>query len=983
MRSTIFRKLTALLNSHCQKHPHMKKTLILILLSALSTDAFSQSNMPEVKEYKLKNGMTVWINEDFSQQKVVGTVVVKAGAADCPDTGIAHYFEHILFKGTDKIGTTDYAKEKILLDSISAKYDRLAQSTDTTERKGIQQDINRLSREAAQYAVPNEFNNLITNSGGSGLNAATGYDYTFFYNTFAPQYFDKWAELNSERLISPVFRLFQSELETVYEEKNMSSDNILSGAMNEIMGKLFAGSPYAYPILGSTESLKNPRLSEMKAFFDKYYVAGNMGLILCGAVKADSVMPVIERTFGNIKPGNAPQRPKFTLDDLSGKPTETILIKIPLIKAIGIVYRTGSAGSSYEPALSMAVALLNNGSSTGLLDSLSTSGKVLAAMATNQALKDAGGVGVIVAPKFPFGSKKKAERLCLEQIERLKRGDFSDKTLEALKLEAERKRKLNMEELGSRTQILVNLMGNGLTWESYLKQEERTMNLTKADVTDAAKRFFNDKYMRLEKKYGSGEKDKLSQPGYKPIAPKNINAESDYAKRFDSISTAAVTPRTIDIDKDAGHTVLSGNRTLYTVKNTANDVFQLELMFHKGTLADPWLATLADYADGIGTDNMDKHEFGKALLEAGANISLDAGRNFFTVTMQGLDRNFTASLALLKQFLYNAKPDKTDYKHEKKALKLEESMFGQDNETVAQAILEKVMYGRKSSYLNRITSKEFAKKNNDELMKMFKDLQKAECSIVYSGGKDAGEIAREIRDNLKLPDADTRKYISNREMEPCDTPTVYIYDSPSARQTVIATYTPTAPATTPEERVRLKLFGKYMGGGMSSVMFQELRELRSYAYYASGYAVMPVDAGYGKEPTAFVTVMGTQADKTIGALGTLDSLLTDMPLRSKNITAAKTVMMNDIANGYPSFREIGTDVALYRAYGFKDVPEKETVEVLPVLGEKDVEDFFNKKIKNAKRDIIIVGNKSALDTGKLSRYGRIVFVTQKDIYKSK
>lgn len=191
--------------------------LLFSLLAACTVCHIQATDALRVKELKLSNGMTVWLNEDHSQPKVFGAVVVKAGAKDCPNTGIAHYFEHIMFKGTDKIGTTDYAKEKVWLDSIATQYDLLAKTKDEQQRLEIQKHINQLSIKASDYAIPNEFPRLISKYGGSGLNASTSYDLTEFHNTFSPQYIEQWLWLNSERLIHPVFRLFQGELETVYE----------------------------------------------------------------------------------------------------------------------------------------------------------------------------------------------------------------------------------------------------------------------------------------------------------------------------------------------------------------------------------------------------------------------------------------------------------------------------------------------------------------------------------------------------------------------------------------------------------------------------------------------------------------------------------------------------------------------------------------------------------------------------------------------
>ncbi len=234
----------------------MKRIVLFFLCSILCIGLNAQSEAVkaqiytsdplEVKELKLKNGLTVWMNEDHSQPKVFGAVVVKAGAKDCPNTGIAHYFEHMMFKGTDKIGTIDYASEKILLDSIALKYDELATTSDETKRKTIQKEINNLSIKASDFAIPNEYDRLISKYGGSGLNAGTSYDMTVYFNEFSPQYFRQWAEINSERLLNPVFRLFQSELETVYEEKICTATHLAIQPLKSF-GKILCSSSVRIP----------------------------------------------------------------------------------------------------------------------------------------------------------------------------------------------------------------------------------------------------------------------------------------------------------------------------------------------------------------------------------------------------------------------------------------------------------------------------------------------------------------------------------------------------------------------------------------------------------------------------------------------------------------------------------------------------------------------------------------------------------------
>ena len=418
----------------------MKKNISLICLLFISFRLFSQLPTPlQVQEFKLTNGMTVWINEDHSQPKVFGATVVKAGGKNSPDTGIAHYFEHIMFKGTDKIGTIDYASEKIYLDSIVLKYDELADITDEEQRKTIQKEINELSIKASDYAIPNEFDRLISKYGGTGLNAFTSTDITAYHNSFSPQYFRQWAELNSERLLNPVFRLFQSELETVYEEKIMYDDFFLSMVLDKSFERVFKPHPYMYPIIGSTENLKNPRLSEMRKFYDDYYVAGNMGLILSGDIYASEVLPIIEQTFGRIKSGNAPIVDYAQPAEFKGKEEFELKVPIPLIKAGGFVWRTVPANHEDKLALDIISRLMNNTNGTGYLDKLMNDRDVLFAGLFNIEMNDAGVIVGGVAPKLLFQSNNKAKKMLSEQIDRIKKGDFTEQEIEYIKMELEKR----------------------------------------------------------------------------------------------------------------------------------------------------------------------------------------------------------------------------------------------------------------------------------------------------------------------------------------------------------------------------------------------------------------------------------------------------------------------------------------------------------------------------------------------------------------
>lgn len=934
----------------------------------------------EVKELKLSNGMTVWLNEDHSQPKVFGAVVVKAGSNDCPNTGIAHYFEHILFKGTDRIGTTDYKAEKPWLDSISAQYDTLSRTTDNAERIKIQKHINELSIKASEYAIPNEFSNLITKYGGSGLNAGTSYDFTYYYNTFVPQFISQWCELNSERLVSPVFRLFQGELETVYEEKNMYSDNMVMPTVEKFMAAAYSGTPYEYPIIGSTANLKNPRLSEMQDFYDKYYVAGNMGLILCGDIDSKTIMPLLEKTFGRIKPGNAPQRKRQEAKPFDGKSTIGLKLPIPIIKATGLCYRGPKSMEKDEIVLNIALQLLTNEHETGLLDSLTDAGKWLTAAAAAIPQQDAGAIILGTVPNIPFGSKKKAEKLMLEQAERLKNGDFSETTLNQLKMENIKNFHTNLENIGKRANIMVSAFAELDSWNEYLALVEQVDRITKEDIMNVARKYINGNFVRLVKKFGMYPKDRLTQPGYKPVEPKNAGAESEYAKILDSIPVKPTEIKLVDFQKDVNRTMLSPLATLYTVPNPMNNIFTMKIKYRCGTIANPILENAASFINTLGTDSLSKTEFGKSLLKIGTTMEQYVDENTFTISLSGFDSQLENSLKLLRHFMDNVKPEKKKLNDEKKGYKIARKAFDKDYASIADAVMEKVMFGNESSYLKySLTPSEMKNLTSNDIIGAYKDIQKCECDITYTGRTEDSTVERLTRKYLCPERSAQRHKDTFRKYNPVDKPTVYVYLAPEARQNIIGTYTRLPKAETWDERAVMTIWGNYFGKGMSSLMFQEIREFHSYAYYAGGSVQLTPKNTHPQEHTAFIAKMGTQADKTLAALSVLDSLMNNMPVKEKQIEITKQSYLNDISNSYPSFRGKADYVAEDMFKGYTHDTYKELSESSRKVSADDVHNYYVNNVKPANRAIFIVGRLSKNELEELKKYGEIRMLTKKDI----
>lgn len=938
-------------------------------------------NALKVKEYRLENGLTVWLNEDHSQPKVFGAVVVKAGAKDCPDTGIAHYFEHMMFKGTDRIGTLDYESEKVLLDSIAMKYDELAMTEDTAARARLQKEINELSIRSSEYVIPNEFNRLINRFGGSGLNAATSYDATIYFNTFSPQYMVQWAEINSERLINPVFRLFQSELETVYEEKNMYGDFIGGQVMDTLMARYFGPHPYAYPIIGSTKNLKNPRLTEMHKFFEDYYVASNMALILSGDFDAQQVMPILEKAFSRIRSGNAPKQEKVMLPPFNGRETMKVKFPIPFIKAMGLGFRGVSANHEDQVALNIAVNLLNNANGTGYLDKLMVEHKLMGALAINESMNEAGILAVAIMPKLLIQSYSSAEKMVWDEINRVKNGDFSDEMFNSLKLEQKRQYASSLENIDSRATIMMNLFSQGKSWNDYLNEVARIESITKEDVVRVAQKYFSNNYLCVTKSTGKYPKDNLPKPAFSPVVPRNADASSSYAKQLEKIPEQQVAPRIIDFEKDVKTSKLTPLVTLYTTPNPLNDIFTLNISYGIGALEQPELMQLTNYLQLLGTESLSFEQFRSRLQSIGSTLAFDVTPDAFVMKVTGFDNHIDETMELVGDFIRHAKADDKKLRQIVDDAKVSEKAFFKSGDNVASALLEQVKYGDQSRYLRKLSLSQIKKLKGKDMLAIYDKVRSVQCDLHYCGTLPVEKVIGTIRQHLPL---ERTTVASNspyyRELKQYDRPTVFFIDMPDMAQSIVYGYVKGDPVDDKASRHASQLFSVYFGGDMSSLMFQEIREFRSFAYRTSGRYQLPNHAHKGTAGS-FTAMLSTQSDKTLDALGVLDSLIREMPLKPERMEAVKQTLVNRINNDYPPFRNLSEKVASTRMEGFDRDPAEEFLRDIATMDMQDISRFYQEQISGRPVVYVITGNRKHIDMKKLAEYGTIIKVKKKDIYK--
>lgn len=960
----------------------MKRILLLSIGALLCLALAAQENPLDVFQTELSNGMQVWVNRDSSQPIVYGAVVVRAGGKDCPDTGLAHYLEHLLFKGTEELGTVDYDAEKVWLDSIAVCYDRLAATPDEEGRKAIQLEINRLSQKAAAYAIPNEYDRLIARFGGTGLNAGTSYDYTYYYNTFSPQYLEQWAELNSHRMLHPVFRLFQGELETVYEEKNRSADNTLQTPLFEMIKEFSGGSPYAYQVIGSTENLKNPRLSEMMAFFNKYYVGCNMGLILSGDIDTEGLLPLLESTFGRIRRGDMPE--KAAVDPIPIEQSRTVKIKanIPLVKISVFAFNGPTDKEADATALDLATGLLSNGFSSGLLDSLASSHKLMMAGAMRLPLfNELGIAGFAVIPNIPFGSLPKAEKICWEQIRKIQQGEFSDRDVEALKFEALKNAEAALETIDGRSSQMVDVMTKGLSWDQYLAQVESIGSITRDDIIRVANKYFTDKYIRFEKIMGDYPKDKVAKPEIDPVIPPHAGETSAYARKLEAMPVKERAARLIDLDHDIQTVDVNSHVRILYKENPVNELFQLTLRIPRGTQEDPAIEHLATFLGTIGTDSLSLQQLGKAWQTLGTSFSVSADSHTFDLSLNGFEDKLDESLRLLRHFIDHAKADKKSFKEMLTEVDLAKStFFSGGTSNIMRALSSKVYYGSQSPYLTQLDKKELKAIGADGLMKRFSELMDYDYTVLYSGRKPAEEVASALKRQLDTARPSKPADWARIENMQYDKPMVFFYDLPGSRQMQMNTYQTFAKPETASEKAALKLLGEYFGGGMFSLMFQEVREFRAMAYSAHGSMNLPAPI-YPDAPAFLISALGTQADKALDAIQLVDSLIMTLPMKENNLESAKYAVEAQANNSYPTFRNLPASVYKFRRLGYQEDPDKEILEYLADVDAAAVQAIHAARIAKAPLVHIIVGDRKTLPMDEIAKLGELVEFKQDDIYK--
>ncbi|MBO7529351.1 MAG: insulinase family protein [Bacteroidales bacterium] len=950
------------------------KRLLLSLVIVLSVNVMSAQ--VKVKTTKLDNGLKVVMCEDHSSPQAYGAVYVHAGSKNDPleATGMAHYFEHIMFKGTDKIGTINWEAEKVYLDSIDMMYDKLHETTDLNERAAIQKKINELSIASTEYAIPNEVDVILTKMGGEGLNAGTAYDQTMYFNSFPANQIGKWMDVYAERFRYPVFRLFQSELETVYEEKNMYGDGPINAFQEYMFQEIFGEHPYGRPVIGLTEHLKNPQTTKMREFFNTYYVANNMTLILVGDFNIEEIEPMVAEKFGSWRSGEIPAQPEFTLPEFKGQTLREV--RMTPIKIGALAWKGVKISDPDYLPLSIACSIFSNGE-TGIMDKDMLDGNIMMAMLMPLSLEDHGANIILYIPKLIGQSHEKAEAFVFASLDKLKKGEFSDDLFEAIRVNMLKERELELESLGSLANLFLELEMRGMTYYEYLAESERIKSITKEEIVKIANKYFGEDYLDIRSKMGFPEKDKVDKPNWKAIEAKNTDAKSEFAKMIEAEEIPEVKPQVVDFQKDVTINKINDCFTMISAKNPYNDIFNLTITHNYGTIDDPDLNRAISYFEMQGTENKSFEELSLELQKLGAMIYISASQSNTNIVIEGFEKDLDQILALCEEKIYKPANDEKKigiiYENES----MNEETVKEDASEWASAVRQYSLYGEKSSYLAETPLKQWKKRSGAELLREVDNALNYNGEVLFIGNIDNQEVINALKKHNLVKDNVVKSEKSFLTEKTYTDNQIFIAHNKKFRQSNIYMHVP-SELLNKEEKAVAMVFNKYFGTDMYSIVFQEVREFRSLGYTAYGYFMSDY---LNRKPSFLFTYLGTQSDKTNEGIDVLRGLITDMPERLEKFNASKDALIMSRASDYVGFRSLPAQVSTWLEEGYDHDPRMEYTNLIKKTEYKDVDDFYKKFVADRPIVIMMSGNKKQIDVKALEKYGTVKELKYKEIFR--
>ncbi len=966
----------------------MKKFLLLfVAAAALLAVSCGKYRYEEVKGdplktriYTLDNGLKVYMTVNPETPRIQTYIAVRVGAKNDPaeTTGLAHYFEHLMFKGSESFGTQDYAAEKPLLDEIEALFERYRTLTDPEERKALYAKIDSVSQEASKLAIPNEYDKLMASIGASGTNAFTSDDMTVYVEEIPSNQVENWARIEADRFKHAVIRGFHTELETIYEEYNMSQGDDNDKVWAGITSMLYPNHPYGqHTVLGKPEHLKNPSITNVKNFYRTYYVPNNMAICLSGDFDPDEMIRTIDRHFGDMVPNNdipkleAPAEKPFIAPvskEVWGNESEYLFMG----------WRTdGAAGSQDEEMAEIVGSLLSNGK-CGLIDvDLNQKQKVLNAGAGSMMMTDRGSFLAVGYPK-EGQSLEEVRDLILGEMAKLRAGEFDEALLRSTIANYKRHQMQRLESNGARAMSYVNSFINGTEWADEVTLLDRMSRITKEQVVAWAGKYLrDDNYAILYKRQGEDKNlKKIDKPAITPIAT-NRDEVSPFLTEVRESEVQPIEPVYVDYQKDMERGKMKNDVEVLSKRNLSNELFSLYYVFDMGTGNDPkWGLALHDYLGLLGTDKKSLEEIQREFYDLACNFSASCSWDRIYVQINGLNENMAAAIALTEDYLKNLKGNEAVLAEMKSDILKSRADRKTNQQSCFNALLYYARYGEEMIRKSVLDNDAVMALRSDELVDRVHSLLSYKHRVLYYGPLTQSELIEQLNASHHVAENPISVEPVRFEMLPTDKDEVLMARY-NAKQIYYTQLCNLGRKFSVQNDAAIELYNNYFGGSMNAIVFQEMREARGLAY--SAYAVLS-EGTTAEDPYSYRAFIATQNDKMQQAIEAFDSIIEDMPLSEPSFDLAKQAALASIATQRTIKADVLWSYLNAERKGVKEDRNRARYKQIQTMTLDDVKAFQQEWIKGRHYRYCILGDDKDLDMKYLKTIGEVKILEPEEIF---
>ena len=937
-----------------------------------------EGDLMKTRIYTLDNGLKVYLSVNKEKPRIQTFIAVRTGSKNDPaeTTGLAHYLEHLMFKGTKLFGTNNPIAEAPLLDEIEQRYEKYRLLTDSLARKQAYHEIDSVSQVAAQYFIPNEYDKLMAAIGAEGTNAYTSNDVTCYTENIPSNEIENWAKIQSDRFQNMVIRGFHTELEAVYEEYNIGLTSDFRKLYATTSKMLWPNHPYGLQTtIGTQEHLKNPSITNIKNYFNKWYRPNNVAICMAGDLDFDKTIAIIDQYFSDWKPGADVRQPVFPELPPLTSPKDTTVIGQEA-EQVWVAWRAEKANSLQADTLELMEDVLSNGRA-GLFDlDLNQTMKVQRAYGGTQLMHDHGGFVLMGTPK-QGQSLDEVKALMLGEIDKLKKGDFPDNLIPSIINNKKRRHYQILESNEGRADMFVDAFINEVEWQQEVGKIDRISKITKQEIIDFANQFFTDGYIVVYKKQGiDTTQKKIDKPAITPI-PTNRDQMSQFVKDIQNTKVEPIQPQFVDFKKDMTTLKTEKQLPLYYVKNNDNGLFNLIFYYDFGQSADNRYDIAADYISYLGTDKLTAVDLRQKFYELACDWNVNVGPENIAVSLSGLSENMSQALGLLEDLLQNAKVDQDAYdnlvtltlKNRDDAKKNQGGYFGY--------LYYYATAGERNRYRDVMSEQQLKNTNPQVLIDLLKGLNGLKHRVAYYGPMAENEISGVI-DNVhktakQLADVPENKpyleQIANQNevwIAPYDAKNIYM-----------RMYHNEGRSWNPDEAAVQEVFNEYFGGGMNGVVFQEMREARGLAYNAYAYYYQPE---WKDRKESVMTHIITQNDKMMDCITHFNEILNEMPAGETAFQIAKDAVTKRLVSGRTTKTGIFYAFISAQKLGL-DISTNELIyKNLAKVTLQDIVNFEKANMANKPYRYIILGDEKELDMKSLEKIGPIKRLTIEDVF---